>query len=475
MSLQSLDDPGSAPAIAPEADELVLSTLNKDGSRRWLRPRVSPGRFLNARRVVGYLLIAIFTLLPHIRIGGKPAIFLDIAHREFTFFGKTLLATDTILLALFIVTTFVSIFLVTALLGRVWCGWGCPQTVYMELVYRPIERLFDGSPGRGGAPGKKRTVPRTILKYAVYVAISAFLAHTFLAYFVGTEALAQWVLESPTKHWGGFLVVLLTTALMTFDFAYFREQLCIVACPYGRFQSVMLDRDSLIISYDARRGEPRGRGRARAGGDSERGDCVDCGLCVDTCPTGIDIRDGLKMECIACAQCIDACDRVMTKIKRPRGLIRYSSQARMAGERARVLRPRVILYPLLLVAFGTLFSLALAAKQHASVTLLPRQGLPFTRGGEGEVINRARIKIQNREKTPREFLVELVAEFPVRLVGLDRPVSVGAGRRETVPLTITAPAAAFRGGARPVTIVVTSGDEYRTELPYRLHGPAGGE
>ena len=211
------------------------------------------------------------------KIDGKPAVLLDLPHREFTIFGFTFLPTDTLLLALALITLIVGICLVTALAGRVWCGWMCPQTVYMEFVFRPIERLFDGPPGAQHRPGRKRTTPRTAAKYAVYLLISAYLAHTFLAYFVGVEALAQWVRRSPLEHPVSFLVMLAVTGLMMFDFAYFREQICIVACPYGRFQSVMLDRDSLIVSYDPRRGEPRGKLADRKSRGRPHGDCIDCG------------------------------------------------------------------------------------------------------------------------------------------------------------------------------------------------------
>ena len=455
--------------IAPEPEHQVLTTLNADGSRRWMRPRVSTGQFLTARRITAYALIALFTITPYVKISGKPAILLDIPARQFTFFGVTLLPTDTILLALFMVGLIISIFLVTALLGRVWCGWACPQTVYMEFLYRPFERLFDGRPGRGGAAGKKRTPVRTGAKYIVFLLASMYLAHTFLAYFVGVEALAQWVRSSPFDHPIAFLLMAGTTVAMMFDFAYFREQTCILACPYGRFQSVLLDRDSLIISYDPVRGEPRGP----LGKRSDAGDCVDCGLCVETCPTGIDIRDGLQMECIGCAQCIDACDVVMDKIKKPRGLIRYSSQARIEGQSGRLLRPRVIIYPTILLLIVTLFFVVFFKKGSADVTVLRGLGIPFTTMPSGEVSNQIRLKIANRGDAAAVYNVEVVGDIGARLMAQELPFSVEPGESRTEGILIITPRDVFKHGRREITLRVTDEGDFSRDMPYQLLGPAG--
>src|SRR5690606_33755634 len=212
----------------------VLSTMTADGSRRWLRPRPSSGKFAARRRILAYALIALYTALPFVRVGGQPAMLFDVSARRFTVFGFTFLPTDTVLLALTLVTIFVAIFLVTALWGRVWCGWACPQTVYMEFIFRPIERLFEGTRGRGGNPRVPPSTARKLGKYAVYFVICFVLANTFLAYFVGVETLGQWMVQSPFEHPVPFLIMAFVTGLMMFDFAYFREQMCTLACPYGR-------------------------------------------------------------------------------------------------------------------------------------------------------------------------------------------------------------------------------------------------
>ena len=310
-----------------DAPDHVLSTLEKHGSRRWLSPRLAVGQWWNLRRWVAYALIAFFVALPYFRIAGKPPVLLDIVNRKFTFLGHTFLPTDTLLLVLLMLGVFVTVIMTTTVTGRVWCGWGCPQTVYMEFLFRPIDRLFNGTAGKGGKPKQQATGLLAVVRIFVYAVLCSALAHTFLAYFVGTDALAKWLLRPPTEHPVAFSVMIGTTGLMMFDFLFFREQMCLIACPYGRFQSVMLDRDSLIVAYDRQRGEPRKKGKHVEGDGA--GSCVDCNRCVDVCPTGIDIRNGLQMECINCTQCIDACDDVMERVGQPKGLIRYSSQNAM--------------------------------------------------------------------------------------------------------------------------------------------------
>lgn len=470
----------SDPSLTPPGR--VLSTLNEDGSRRWLKPRPMPGRFLSARRIVAYLLILIFTAIPYISLNGRPLVLLDLPTRHFTIFGMTFLPTDTLLLAFFVVGIFVSVFLLTALLGRIWCGWACPQTVYLEFVFRPIERFFEGVPGRR----KRRwqgTPVGTVAKYALYLVVSLYLAHTFLAYFVGVERLAQWVTQSPFDHPAPFVVMLVVTALMLFDFSFFREQTCIVACPYGRMQSVMLDRNSLIVTYDQKRGEPRGsikRARTSGGADVSlpvvvaSGDCIDCGMCTVCCPTGIDIREGLQMECVGCAQCIDACDAVMTKINRPKGLIRYSSQAAISGESRRLLRPRVVLYPLVLLGLLVGFLITLSFTGGFDLTVLRGLGSPFTERPDGTIGNTVKIKIVNRRDTEATYAI--VAEGVEGLVisAEENPVTLAAGEVRTVPITLAAPRAAFDDGTKEIVVTVTDDTGQIRTRPFQLVGPAAG-
>ena len=451
-------------------DVAVLSTLNPDGSRRWLRPRVSVGRFLTARRIVGYALIGLFTGLPYVAIGGKPAILLDLPRREFTFFGVTLLPTDTLLLALLLLGVFLAIFLVTALYGRVWCGWGCPQTVYLELVYRPIERWLDG---RRYSTGGRAPVSglRTVGKHATFVAVSLVLAHTFLSYFVGVDRLAEWMRRSPVEHPTAFLVVAATTGLMLVDFGYFREQVCTLMCPYGRFQSVLLDRDSWIVGYDPRRGEPRARwkdGTPRSGA----GDCIDCHLCVATCPTGIDIRAGLQMECVGCAQCIDACDAVMDRIAKPRGLIRYSSQREIGGETTRRLRPRVVAYPALLVVVAILFGVTMAGRETADVSILRNRTRPYEVLLSGAVANTVLVKVVNRSDRARAFRVDVPGALEV--ASHDLPLAVAPGGSATASLRVVVAGDRFERGRAQIEVRVSDGAEFDEAIEHAVLGPLYG-
>jgi polyferredoxin len=454
----------------------VLSTIEADGKRRWMNPRLSPGRLLSQRRALAWFLIVIFTAMPFLTWNGKPFVLLDLRTRHFTIFGNTFLPTDTLLLAFLIVSIFVTIFLLTALFGRVWCGWACPQTVYMEFVFRPIERLFEGAPGRAKKGWLQTSGAGKALKYPVFFLVACYLAHTFLAYFVGVEELRHWMTQSPFEHPTPFLVMAVTTGLMLFDFTFFREQTCIVACPYGRFQSVMLDRHSRIVAYDKQRGEPRGRSTtvslpvisepAKAVGD-----CVDCKLCVSTCPTGIDIRNGLQMECVNCAQCIDACDAVMTKLGRETGLIRYASQAVLAGEPRRVLRPRVLIYPALLAIMLTGFGVTLYRQDTADITILRGLGAPFVQVDDTTIANVIRIKIVNRSDAEAVFTASAVDVPEARVESDQLPATVLPGHAVTIPARVLVPLRVFEHGAVDVKIRVADKTHELAVVRYRVLGP----
>ena len=469
---------GNSSALLPP-EEHVLSTLEADGSRRWLYPRLARGRLWQRRRIVAYLLMVVYSALPWIRIDGVPAFLFDLPNRRFTFFGSTFLPTDTVLLALSVLTIFLSIFFVTAIFGRVWCGWACPQTVYMEFLFRPIERLLTGRAGVGGAPRKQIAGWRKLAMYAIYIFLSLHLAQTFIAYFVGVDAVKEWMWHSPAAHVAPFLIVLALTVLMMIDFAYWREQLCIIGCPYGRFQSVLLDRNSKIVAYDPQRGEPRAplhksqslEDRAKVGA----GSCVDCKMCVHVCPTGIDIRNGLQLECVNCTQCIDACDAIMDSTHQPRGLIKFSSQAAIQGERTRVLRPRVAIYGTLILGLCVLLALLVSDRPQADLTLLRSVGRPFIVLEQGEIENTMRVKLTNRTDAPRSYAFEAITSDGLRLTARTQRAEVvlAPGATVTEPLHVVAPRSAFHQGRVAATLKVTDDLGWSTSRNWRLIGPTG--
>jgi cytochrome c oxidase accessory protein FixG len=483
----------STGAVAKRPPRRSLPTLNSDGTRFVLHPRPSPGRFLRRRKIVGYALIALFVLLPQLRIGGRPPLLIDLVHREIDLLGAVFRPSEGVLLMLLGLAVALTVFLITAMFGRIWCGYGCPQTVYLELVFRPIERWIEGSPGRGRARAGAGPGWRRPLKWAIYAALAFAVANVFLSYFVPTDLLWHWITSSPAEHPGGFTVVLAVTALMFFDFAYFREQTCTVACPYGRLQSVLLDRRSLIVGYDAARGEPRGKVSKAAAKETAAlhaaalhaaaketvaketaaavGDCVDCNACVATCPTGIDIREGLQMECIGCAQCIDACDAIMTKLHRPPGLIRYATQEQLAGEPRRISRLRVWIYPVLLAVVLGALGTQLALRGDSELWLLRNDEGAFEQLADGRISSMVRLKIENRSASPRRYTVELDGDPAAQLLMARPHVEVAGGAAVEVSLFVLAPFPSFHGGKRPTALVVQEDGHLLGRLAVTLLGP----
>lgn len=447
---------GEGVLLAPP-DE-VLSTLEKDGKRRWMYPTPFKGDYYKWRLIVGWVLIAVFVSLPLIPINGNPAVLLDVVHRRFHLFGLMFRPTDTVLMMLTLLGILLTIFLLTALAGRVWCGWGCPQTVYMEFVFRPIERFWEGKESaRRRADQAEMSVDlffKKVGKYATWLVVALALAHVFVSYFVGWSALIEWMTGPPAQHWGFFVIMALTTGMIMVDFAWFREQMCTLACPYARLQSVLMDRDSLIVSYDPGRGEPRGRIKKGKKGKAELdlkeeqplGDCVDCGACVRTCPTGIDIRDGLQMECINCTQCIDACDSIMDKVGKPRGLIRYTSENILEKAKARVLRPRVVLYTLGLAVLLTLFTIVLTSRAEVGINITRVPGAPFTQLPDGQIANRVRFRIENATGADASFTLKVLQpeKASLRVIGAPQ-IAVKDGELTHQDTWVVIPADAFQG------------------------------
>ena len=447
--------------IRPNRDS--VTTIRDDGSRFFLHPADSRGFWTRARRISAWFLIVIYLGLPWVPVGGYPAVFLDIAERRFHLFGYTLAFQDVWLLFFGITGLGFSLFFITSLLGRVWCGWACPQTVFLDHVFRRVERWIEGDAlarrQLDAAPWTGVKVIKRTLKQMVFVLLAAVITHLFLAYFVSIPKLWQMMHEAPGANWSAFLFVAFATAIVYFNFAWFREQLCLVICPYGRLQSVLLDDHSLVIGYDSKRGEPRGKA-----GTPDAGACVDCNRCVQVCPTGIDIRQGLQIECIACAACVDACDDVMDKLNRPRGLVRYDSTTGFSGGRTRWLRPRIWLYLVFLSAGCAAAVYALSTVRSASLGVTRLQGAPYFLDAQS-VRNQFLVRVVNKRDTPVAFTVTaFVADeksgsaklgdrhseprHSERFVvtGFDAPLVVGPLGEEVRPLIVQVPRANYEGG-----------------------------
>lgn len=470
-------------SVILQSPEEVLSTMSKDGKRRWLYPVPSKGVFHRWRMILGYFLIVLFAGLPLIIVGGKPAVLLDIARREFSFFGSTFYPTDSFVLLLFMVGILLTVILATALLGRVWCGWGCPQTVYLEFVYRPIERLIEGPEHvrarRNKGPWNMDKVWRKALRFVVYLAISLLLAHIFLAYFVGWADLKTWLTRSPVEHWGSFLVMGGTTGLIMFNFGYFREQMCTIACPYARMQSVLVDKDSMILSYDPNRGEPRAKRSKKIIRQEEeglipsKGDCIDCFACVRTCPTGIDIRDGLQMECVACTQCIDACDSIMDRIGKPRGLIRYTSEHALEGKKTRKVRPRTMVYIALLVLVWVSFGLTLSSRNAYDINIGRVVGSTYEVLPDGRITNRIRFRVRNQTGQATSYTVSAIdpQDAVLQIAGAST-VALEQGEMKRTEAFVFVPAAEFTDAVRPLKLEFTFSDGTTRTADFTLIGPS---
>ena len=451
------------------AENDTVATFGKAGERVWLYPLRHVGRFVRARTIIAWCLIGFLLVAPWVDIAGHPAMFFDIPHRRFYFWGLTFFATDANYLLFFFGAVFFSIFFFTALLGRVWCGWTCPQTVFLESLIRPIEELLEGPPSQrkklDAAPMSPNKAARKALKHAVFITVAGMISTTVMAYFMGRGAVLEAQLN-PLSHPVGTAFFVSITGLLYFDFAWFREQTCIVVCPYGRLQSVLMDGDSLTIGYDEKRGEPRGRPR-----DPEAGDCVDCGKCVRVCPTGIDIRKGIQMECVNCAACIDACDDVMTRLKRPTGLIRYTSERALEGEKTRWLRPRVVAYAVAFLGITLAFATAVTLREPVEVAVIRTQGVPFVMLPDGRAQNMMTLRIANKTDSARTFTVRAVTPADAEAMSPMGAVSVAGGGVERFPLLLRRAPASDRD--TPFVIRVVDEEGFSTDVETVFLGPGG--
>jgi len=434
--------------------------LNVGGGRIKVQPADVHGRFLRWRRIVYAVLILHYLALPFIKNGEHPAVHLDIDARRFYLAGQAFNAQDVWLVVFLLAAFAFGLVFLTSWAGRVWCGWGCPQTVFLEGIYRPIERLIEGNAVArqrlDAGPWGPRKVALKASKQAIYLLVSLALAHWALAFFVPVPQLGQIVLHGPAGHAVLFGWAMGLTALMWFNFAWFREQFCVILCPYGRLQSVLLDKQSLIIGYDSKRGEPRGKKlKVLPAEGAARGDCVDCGYCVRVCPTAIDIRRGPQLECIGCAQCIDACDEVMTNLERPRGLIRYDSLVGFEGGKKQVIRPRLFVYAgLSAAALLAVFLDVTALRSPFEANLFRAGGTPYVLAGS-TVRDQFELHVVNKHVEAADFELSVRAPEGATVVLPQPRIHLGSLESLRTPIFVSIERAAFHG---PFDVEVTLSD-----------------
>jgi cytochrome c oxidase accessory protein FixG len=465
----------SSPTI-PTGPEAILGSMRPDGSRLKVHPADVSGRWISRRRVVFALLVAFYVVAPLAQVGGHPMIQLDVDHRRFFLFGQTFNAQDFWRVVLLTLSFVFGLLFVTAWRGRLWCGWACPQTVFLEGLYRPIERWLEGPRERrlkaAGQPWTAGRTGRLALKHLLFLVVSIAVAHTATAIFVGPRELLAMIREGPAAHDVAFMLTMGFTLILTLNFAWFREQFCVVLCPYGRLQSVLHDRDSVTVAYDEKRGEPRGR-ISKAASAEPLGDCIDCKRCVVVCPTAIDIRQGLQMECLACLQCVDACDEVMGKIGRAPGLIGLYSQTRLSGAGARKLRPRLAAYGVLFLAASVALAASLLLRTpFESNVLRPRGANPFVLDG-ALVRNVFEIHLVNKGPATATFRVSVESPVPAEVVVSTPEVTVGSLADTRVPITIAIERSRLAAPVEFTVVVEEVGNGESRHMPVRFLAPLG--
>lgn len=431
-----------------------LATTDKEGHRLFLYPADVSGRFRNYRTWVQTILIVFFLVLPWIHIGGHPVLLLNIPQRKFSILGAVFWAHEVPLLFLLLAGGALTLGFVTAIWGRFWCGWACPQTVFIDGVFRRIERFVEGNSVErkklDQGPWTEIKLFKKSVKWSIYLFVALIIAHSFLAYFVGTEQLAEMIRRSPKENFTSFLIMGFVTIAIAFDFGWFREQFCTILCPYGRFQSLLMDPHSMAIVYDAKRGEPR-KGRPDAPKKNSEGDCINCYRCVQVCPTGVDIRRGVQMECIACTACIDACDTVMSRLGKAKGLIRYDNEISLSGGVKKNIRPRTILYSILILSAVVVLSALLVNRSSIQVELLRAKDTPYqeivTDQSSPTIMNRFRVVVSNEgEETINLYLVPGEGMSELKLILPQGKITLGPSEKSATDLFVSFPKSLLQFG-----------------------------
>jgi cytochrome c oxidase accessory protein FixG len=378
-----------------------IATVDEKGKRRWIFPKKTNGTFTQARKYLAWVLISLLIIGPFLRYDGQPIMLFNILERHFILFGLVFMPQDFHLFVLAMITLVIFIVLFTVIWGRLFCGWICPQTIFMEMIFRNIEYWIDGDGPQqrklAAAAWNIEKIVKRILKYTLFYLLSFIIGNVFLAYIIGSEQVLKIIREPVSNHLAGFTAMVLFSGVFFFVFAYLREQVCIAICPYGRLQGVLLDANSMVVAYDYVRGEPRTK-FSREGNTG--GDCIDCKQCLYVCPTGIDIRNGTQLECTHCTACMDACDDIMDKINRPKGLIRYDSFNGILSGSKNLWTNRVKAYTLLLVLLLGITGFLLATRGNVEITVMRTPGMLFQETSDGYISNLYNYQMANKTNKP---------------------------------------------------------------------------
>jgi cytochrome c oxidase accessory protein FixG len=392
-----------------------IATADQEGRRKWLYPKKPKGKFHQARAGVATVLLVVMFGGLFVKIRGNPLLMINVVERKFSVLGVIFWPQDNLIFALGFLLFLVGIAVFTAAFGRLWCGWTCPQTIMMEMVFRKIEYFIEGDSAAQKAltraPWTFAKIGKRTLKHAIFLALSFIIGNTLLGYIIGIDELRTIVTDAPSRHFTGLLFMGIFSLVFYGIFAWFREQACTFICPYGRFQSTLIDENTVVVAYDYKRGEARGRFSrqesldARAGRGA--GDCVDCFNCVRVCPTGIDIRDGTQMECVNCTACIDACDDVMGKLGRPKGLIRFASLNGIEQNEPLRFTPRIVGYCVILLLLGAALFGLLLSRSDVDITLLRAPGALFQQTPDGKISNLYLLKLTNKTHSKKSVELKL--------------------------------------------------------------------
>jgi cytochrome c oxidase accessory protein FixG len=454
----------------------TIATVDASGKRIWVYPKKPSGRFHNWRAVVAAVLLTLLFGAPWVKIDGQPLMLFNIFERKFVIFGQVFWPQDFFLFAIFLITLFVFIILFTVLYGRIWCGWACPQTIFMEMVFRKIEYWIEGDANSQrkleAAPWNSEKILKKGFKQLIFLAISILIAHTVMAYLIGVEQVKLLVTQSPTENLAGFIGLVAFTGVFYWVFSYFREQACVAVCPYGRLQGVLLTRDSFVIIYDWIRGEPRGKLKKNDEANAALGDCIDCKLCVHACPTGIDIRNGTQLECVNCTACIDACDAVMTKIGKPSGLIRFDSHSAVSDGKKFKFNARVAGYSVILTVLVVFLGSLLFGRTEVETTVLRVPGQLFQERVEGEISNLYNAQFINKTNSDMKLDIRVV-DFEgaeIEMVGRES-ILVKAGGFQEIVFFLNLPKSMIESSKTSLKIEVVRENEVIDVIKTNFLGP----